>query len=255
MKVFLLVLFLVNLTPALGEKSSRWMRDYHTSPDDPWLGVRLKWLEKETAAQLHEVPKGFGLLVDSVEPDSPAAEIGLESLDVLWKYDDQLVANKGQLFALMKLTGVGEEGILTLSRRGESLVLPVTLGMRPIGKGQKDLAEGAAEVLMPPLSGAILRQLDLGKRSAFIKEGEVTVSLLKKAGGYSYQVSDGEKALEEGELKGEDSELWPSSIDEKTRRKLQVLLQSLTDAEEREAKAPRQPRVRRVPVPKQEKKE
>ena len=253
MKGLCLFLFFALTALCFGEKPFRQMPGHRSHSDSPWLGVRLKRLEKETAAQLHEVPAGFGLLIDSVEPDSPASDAGLQSLDVLWKYDDQLLVNKGQLFALMRKTGVGKEGGLTVSRAGESLVLPALLSTRP--ESQEDLAKGAAEALMPPLPGAILRQLDLGKRSGFIKEGGLTVSLSKGIDGYTYQVSQGEKVLEQGKLQGEGGEAWPETIDEKTHRKLEALLQSLNDAEQREAITPRQPRVRRVPVPKPEEKE
>jgi len=253
MKKLILFLLVSAMVTSFGDGPSRWTKGHRPDPNGPWLGVRLKWMEKATAAQLNEVPEGFGLLVDSVEPNSPSSDAGLQSLDILWRYDDQLIANKGQLFALMKMTGVGKEAALTISRSGENLVLPVILGTRP--DSREELESGATEVLMPPLPGAIVRQLDLGKRSGFIEEGGVTVSLSRNLDGFDYKVSKGDEVLEKGELKGEDSDSWPATIDDKTRRKLRALYQSLNDAEQREAGAPRQPRVRRVPAPKQEGKE
>lgn len=244
------VLFLLLMVvTSLADGPARWSRHHRAEPNGPWLGVKTMWMEKATAAQLNDVPEGFGLLIDSVEPASPAFEAGLKSLDVIWKFDDQLIANKSQLLALMKMTGIGKEGALTISRAGESLVLPVTIGMRP--ESGEELAEAATEVLMPPLPGSIVRQLDLGKRSGFIEEGGVIVSVSRKVEGFGYQVSKGEELVEEGVLQGEDIESWPAIIDEKTRRKLQALIQSLANAEQREASAQRVPRVRRVPVPKE----
>lgn len=247
MRILIFLILSLTLTPLTAEKPEK--RDPLSQPlaGEPWLGIHTIWMEKATAAQLKGVPQGFGLLVDAVESQSPASEAGLQPLDILWKYNDQLIANAGQLFALMKLTGISNEGVLTISRRGESLTLPVVIGRRP--DSRKELAEAATEVLMPPLPGAIVRQLDLGKRSGFISEGEVTVSLTRISTGFEYSVSEGAEVVKQGLLPDGDPSTWPATIDEKNRRKLAVLFQSLENAEQREAPRPRLPRVRRVPVP------
>ncbi len=251
MKVLLPFLFFVFSTALFAqEKANQTMshRGVKNCEGGPWLGIHVVRMERATAAQLHEVPEGFGLLVDSVDGDSPASIAGLQAMDVIWKFDDQLLANKGQLFALMWRVGVGSECLVTVSRRGENLVLPVTIGPRP--HGGRELAETASEVLMPPLPGAVFRQLDLGKRSGFISEGGVTVSLVKNVDGFDYSVSEGEEVIKEGVLPGRDTEVWPETLDEKTRRKLQVLLDSLKNAEQRDSSGiQRKPRVRRVPTP------
>ncbi len=253
MKLFFKVLFIFALLPwqLEGQRRGKW--GHHAEPGSPWLGIRLTWMEKATAAQLKGVPEGFGLLIEHVESSSPAQVAGLQRLDVLWKYDDQLVASKSQLFALIKRTGIGNEAALTLSRAGEDIIMPVVVGLRP--ENPKELVQGASEVFMPPLPGAVVRQLDLGKRSGYIEEGGVTVSLTRKVKGFFYSVSEGEKVVEEGTLDGDDATSWPTTIDDKTRRKLEVLLQSLVNAENRDSNSPRRPRVRRVPAlsPKSEK--
>ncbi|MGJ8724280.1 MAG: PDZ domain-containing protein [Roseibacillus sp.] len=247
MRIPILLLILFVVVPSHADGPKKWMRGHCPEPGGPWLGIKTTWLEKATAAQLNEVPAGFGLLIESVEPVSPAFEAGLQSMDVIWKFDNQFVANKGQLFALLKLKGVGNEGTLTVSRAGENLVLPVTVGVRP--ENGRELAEAAAEVLMPPLPGVIVRQVDLGKRSGFISEDGVTVSLSRKIGGFDFHVLKDGDVVNHGTLAGEDSDSWPETIDDKTRRKLHALFQSLMNAEQREEDEPRVPRVRRVPVP------
>ena len=245
MRIPILLLIFLVVIPSHADGPKKWMRGHRAEPGGPWLGIKTEWLEKATAAQLHDVPEGFGVLVESVEPSSPALEAGLQSMDVIWKFDDQFVANKGQLFALLKLKGSGNEGKLTISRAGVNLVLPVTVGKRP--ENNQELAEAAAEVLMPPLPGAIVRQVDLGRRSGYISEDGVVVSLTRKPGGFDYQVLKDGKLENGGTLAGEDANSWPETIDTKTRRKLHALFQSLLNAEEREVSEPRMPRVRRVP--------
>lgn len=249
MKILALFVVAFLVCPAIGDGPHHGKGRHRAEEGSAWLGVYLTWMEEATAVQLNEVPAGFGLLIDEVEVDSPAAEAGLQPLDVLWKYDDQLIANKGQLLALMRHTGVGKQGSLTVSRAGQNLVLPVTIGERP--QGQEELAKGAREVLMPPLPTAVMRQVDLGKRSGFIAEGGVIVSLARKQNGFEYSVNEGEKTLQAGTLLGENAALWPATLDDDTRRKLQVLFESLVNAEQRESSPRRTPRVRRVPVPKE----
>ncbi|MBK1835085.1 PDZ domain-containing protein [Roseibacillus ishigakijimensis] len=245
MKRFFLLFVL--LTVALGAERHEDRRRGPREHKGPWLGVDLRWLEESTAAQLTNVPKGFGLLVDEVEPDSPAEAAGLQAHDVLWKLDDQLLANKWQLYALMKHTGVGNEAQLTVSRRGENINLAVTFATRP--ERHDEIVKAAKEVLMPPIPGDVVRHFDLGKRSGFIAEGEVTVSLTEVLDGYLYVISDGEEVRQKGTLDGPEPKDWPKDLDESTRRKLTALFQTLQNAEERDEHNPRVPRVRRVPVP------
>lgn len=247
MKIWILLLLVWSILPSQAEGENRGKRGHRPEPGSAWMGIHLTWMEKATAAQLNGVPEGFGLLIDEVTPLSPAHGAGLQPLDVVWKYDDQLVASKRQLHALIKRTGIGNEAALTVSRAGENVVMPIVIGLRP--ENPEELIERAPEVMMPPLPGAIVRHLDLGKLSGFIKEGEVTVSLCRKEKGFLYAVSEGEKVLKEGVLPGEDPDMWPKNLGEKTTRKLEVLFESLENAEQREANAPRQPRVRRVPTP------
>lgn len=216
-------------------------------PGSPWLGIYVKWMEKETAAQLKGVPEGFGLLVREVEPSSPAAQAGLEALDVIWKYDDQLVASKKQLYALIRRTGIGAEAVLTVARAGEELELPVQLGKRP--ENPEQLVFGAERVLATDIPGLVSIEKGFGPRSGYIKEGDVVVSVVRAGPGFKYSKTEGEKVLEEEFLANEEPSLWPEIIDEKTQRKLQALIESIQKVEREQAPAPRKPRVRRVPVP------
>lgn len=250
MRIFALLLFLWPATCLCADGPSRWMRGHHGDSDGPWLGVNLTWVEKGTVAQLKDVPEGFGLLVEGVEPQSPASTAGLQPLDVVWKFDDQFVANKWQLYALMKMVGVGGEAKLTVARAGDTVILPIVIGTRP--DNQNEIVKAANEVLMPPIPGDVVRYWDRGSRSGFIADGDVTVSLRSTVEGYQYMVSENGEVTSKGMLSGTDEESWPSSIDQGTRRKLQALFQSLLNAEVREEQSQPVPRVRRVPIPKNE---
>lgn len=245
----LLLAFLGGQLASAQESPSRWVKRHQPSPNAPFLGVELDYLDKATAAQLHQVPAGFGLLVERVEVDSPASRAGLQPLDVLWKLEDQLLANKGQLYSLMKMKGVGVELQLSVYRKGETVNIPVTLSTRSAVEQEKDLNQAAAEMLMLPIAGTPIRQMDYNSRTGFIEEGDVTVSLTQLENGYQYVIVQGGKEIHSGILPANEQAEWSGDLSEGNRRKLDVLLQSFHKAKEREQKAPRSPRVRRVPIP------
>ena len=222
----------------------------------PWMGVELSWRNKRSETEGEKeasdgsatnVPAYFGLMVESVEPSSPAAGAGLQAEDVLWKFNDQLVANKWQLYSLMRHQGIGTAGTLTVSRQGKNLELPITLTTRPKLE-KKEPTDSKANVVMPEIPGMHERHI-VGTRSAFHSDGETTLRLSRLQVGFQFIEIKGEMAKMEGFLPSEDEDAWPKEIDEKVIKRLRVLMQSLTDAEKRERANPRLPRVRRVPSP------
>lgn len=207
----------------------------------------MAWMEESTAAQLCEVPEGFGLLIESVESGSPAAEAGLQPLDVVWKFEDQLIANKWQLHSLLKMKGIGAKVDFSVSRAGVTISLPVVIGRRPTC--EEEAKKAADEMLMPPFPGAPIRAINYNNRSGFIEDGDLIVSLTQRPFGYEYIISKSEQEVAKGILPSEDAISWPRALDEETRRKLSALLESIQKAEDKDGPSPRVPRVRRVPTP------
>ena len=83
-----------------------------------FLGVGPRPLPESVAAQL-PIDKGTGLLVETVLPDSPAAQAGLQVNDVLARLDDQILTNPEQLQALVRSKKSGDEVKLTYFRKGQ----------------------------------------------------------------------------------------------------------------------------------------
>ncbi len=73
-----------------------------------------------------DLPDGVGLLLDSVEPGSPAAAAGLKRFDILTRFNDQIVCNADQLATLIKLRKPGPVP-LTILRGGKERKIQVTL--------------------------------------------------------------------------------------------------------------------------------
>lgn len=97
-----------------------------------WLGVLVSPPSPALQAQL-KLSQGQGLLVEAVEPKSPAAKAGIQQYDVLLKGNGKPL---GDLRDLVKLIGQVKEGKLTLDllRGGKQETVVATLAKRPAGE-------------------------------------------------------------------------------------------------------------------------
>lgn len=106
-----------------------------TAPTDrmvtrrPWLGIQAEPIHSDVAMQL-PLRKGAGLVVQFVEPGSPAEAAGLQRFDILEMVDDQFLINVEQLAGLIRAEQPGAPIQLTWLRRGERKQASVTLGER-----------------------------------------------------------------------------------------------------------------------------
>jgi len=82
------------------------------------------------------LPEGLGLVVDFVEPDSPAQKAGLKQYDILTRLDDQILVNAQQLAVVVRTHKAGDEVKLKLIRGGKEQSLSAKLvekEVKPIG--------------------------------------------------------------------------------------------------------------------------
>jgi hypothetical protein len=86
-----------------------------TSPAPPVVRKQLKLSE------------GMGLVVDFVEPGSPAEAAGVQPYDVAVRLNDQKLINAPQLAVLVRTFDPGAEVTLTVIREGKETPLKVTL--------------------------------------------------------------------------------------------------------------------------------
>ena len=99
-----------------------------------WLGVNTSPPPHVLRQQL-QLPRGVGLVVDMVAPDSPAQQAGVKQYDVLHKLNDQLLINQQQLAVLVRTFKPGDEVKLTVIRDGKPQDLTAKLvekELRPI---------------------------------------------------------------------------------------------------------------------------
>jgi hypothetical protein len=94
-----------------------------------FLGVSTSPLPPVLAAQL-SLPEGFGLVVDEVLPESPAAAAGVQRHDILKLLNDQQLIDPDQLSTLVRSLGKDTRATLTIIRAGKEQKLEVTLAER-----------------------------------------------------------------------------------------------------------------------------
>lgn len=93
---------------------------------EPTLGIATGPVSEQVRAQV-DLPESMRLIVESIDPDGPAAQVGLKRFDILRKFDDQLLCNPEQLAALAKAAGKGQEVKLTMIHAGQEGVVTVRL--------------------------------------------------------------------------------------------------------------------------------
>lgn len=74
----------------------------------------------------YDLPGENGVLIIAVEPDSPAAEAGLQEGDIIIAFGEELIGSVEDLQRHLTEEQVGREVKLTVIRRTEKLAIPIT---------------------------------------------------------------------------------------------------------------------------------
>ena len=100
-----------------------------------WMGVRIRDLSEQEMEEIslrHGIREGYGALIVEVLRDTPAAQSGLRSGDLVVAFKDGPVVDTRSLQRLVAGTPVGEEVSLTVLRGNEGRRgLRVQLGSMP----------------------------------------------------------------------------------------------------------------------------
>src|SRR5882724_2235051 len=94
-----------------------------------FLGVETSQVPNVVSEQLG-LTKGFGLVVDYVVPNSPAASAGVQQNDILKMLNDQILMEPTQLRKLLQTFSEGTEVTLTIFRKGQEQKITVKLAKK-----------------------------------------------------------------------------------------------------------------------------
>src|SRR6187397_1050457 len=98
-----------------------------------YLGVDTSQVPTVVSDQLG-LAKGFGLVVDYVEPNSPAATAGVQQNDILKMLNDQILIEPSQLRKLLQTFADGTEVTLTVLRKGQEQKLTAKLSKKEVSQ-------------------------------------------------------------------------------------------------------------------------
>lgn len=174
-----------------------------------WLGVQLARPEASITAHLPDLPLGFGFLVTSVTPEGPAEEAGIRAFDVIWKFNDQMLVNEGQLAALLRLRSPGEQVNLSGFRQGKPANFSLELGTTP-KSGSRLMARMIDSSLLPDgVESVPMRIVRVNAKVASYSTGQEQMDVSKSEDGYLVRVTghDGGaifegKMAEDGSISG-----------------------------------------------------
>jgi hypothetical protein len=129
-----------------------------------YLGIQISRATEALRTQLG-ITAGFGLVVDGLPDESPAANL-LQAHDVLLEIDGQKVINEDQLLTLLDIKNPGDEVELVIVRGGQEQTVKIALGERPAGQTKpKAQAQNAASAAAVADIGALLEGLGLSSLS------------------------------------------------------------------------------------------
>lgn len=143
----------------------------------PWLGLSVGPLEDAVRAHVPNLPQGIGFVVTEVTAGGPAEKAGVKPYDIFWKLGDQWLANKAQLFTLLRLQKEGSKVELGLYRSGVALSIPVVLGHQPGETPLVQVPSPIKPVVQPDVPMKVLSPLE---RSAKIEtpDGKAVLTLV-----------------------------------------------------------------------------
>jgi serine protease Do len=114
-------------------------KDKDRGPKVPvtFLGVETSSVPRVVSEQLG-LPKGFGLVVDYVVPDGPAAAAGVQQNDIIKMLNDQILMEPDQLSKLIRSYQDGTNVTLTILRKNAETKLTVKLGKKEVRQRDHD---------------------------------------------------------------------------------------------------------------------
>lgn len=233
-------------------QSLLWAENSHEQPvpqrlphaPRAWLGLDVTKPDETITSHIPTLPAGIGFIIRSVEKDGPGEAAGLQVFDVLWKINDQLLVNQGQLAALLRLFKPGEEVTLAGFRGGKPIEIKLKLGDAHLAK-RPALGDVAESSLFRGGSAGPLRRVDVPQKIASCSTDDGRAEVRKDGEAYKVKITGPkEELIFEGDLSG-DGDL--AKVPKEWNYRIYALRRGLDLALDGRAMPTRQPRPRVVP--------
>jgi hypothetical protein len=215
---------------------------------EAWLGLGVSKPDEVTATQLPLLPPGIGFVVSELTKSGPAERAGIRKNDLLWKMEEQMLVNEGQLATLLRLSAPGDEVTVSLFREGKSMNLKVVLGEAK--SGDAELIRNKLKDSVIRLDDGAVRIVDLKDKKAVVTDERGRAEVVRLSQGDLIRiVGTDRKVIFEGLIRG-DFEL--STVPKTWRRQVSAMRRGLDHALSVTPAPQRQPRARIVLPPAEE---
>lgn len=209
------------------------------------LGLGVSKPDDFLSTQLPALPPGIGFVVSELEDGGPADVAGIRKLDLLWKLNEQMLVNEGQLAILLRLSSPGDKVTASVFREGKQLDLMVVLGEGK-GDGGESLRRALAETVMRPEDGA-LRIVNLEERKAVVSKEGGRAEVMRAGSGDAVRIFNKEGGvIFEGVVRGGPE---ATGVPAEWRKEVCAMRRGLDHALSAKAAPERKPRPRIVPPP------
>jgi serine protease Do len=108
-----------------------------------YLGMNITDVTEEIK-EAFELPEARGALVQSVDPDKPAAKAGLRQGDVVIQVNDRPIRNNRELIDYVSYLPVGSDVRITFIRNGQRQTVTAKTAQRPLESDDDEEAASAA---------------------------------------------------------------------------------------------------------------
>jgi S1-C subfamily serine protease len=95
----------------------------------PWIGVYMQDVSRDLA-EAFDLKSSKGVLVSSIEKNSPAEEAGLKARDVILEFDSKEVLDTEDMIDLVRESTIGEQIPVVINREGSEIALNIEIGER-----------------------------------------------------------------------------------------------------------------------------
>ncbi|MGR8981359.1 MAG: DegQ family serine endoprotease [Gammaproteobacteria bacterium] len=160
-----------------------------------WLGVQIQDVTRELAESFG-MKRPHGALVSKVIPNSPAEKSELRIGDIIIEFNGKAIETSGELPPLVGMTPVDQKAAVTIIRQGETITMPIQVGLLPekeekaaetetdakptnkLGVSVSDLTEEQREALQVPKDGVVVKAVSKGPaKEAGIQAGDVILRI------------------------------------------------------------------------------